>query len=191
MNIPVNQTNYQIVPTFQLTKSKISYPISLDQAKRHLRIDNDFVDDDDYIQDLVYAATQMAENYLEKDIAKTLNTLRIDEFDDDTLSVYEGNFIELVSVKDSNGTAIGTIHQTSVHYDFFNLEWTGTLNADPIVILFHTGYNESECPEIIRQAILIKIGDLYDNSRSSLIYSGLTDSKVFETILNSYKSIRF
>jgi hypothetical protein len=189
MNIPVN-TYYPItIPGYQLTKSKETYPISLDQVKRHLRLDNDFMDDDDYIQDLIYASTQLAENYLGKDISKTLNTLRIDQFDDDTVQIMDGNFISVVSVKDSNGSAIGTIHQTSTHYDYFTIEWVTSVASDPIEIKYYTGYDT--CPEVIKQSILIKCADLYDNTRTSLIYSGLTDSKVFENLLESYKSIRF
>jgi hypothetical protein len=191
MNIPIDNSNYQIIPIFQLTKSKISYPLSLDIVKRHLRLDNDFMDDDDYIQDLIYAATQYAENYLGKDIAKTENTLRIDDFDDDSLQVMEGNFISIISVKNAGGVSIGTIHQTSVHYNYFTIEWTGNVASDPIEIKFYTGHEDGTYPEIIKQAILIAVADFYDNSRTSLIFSGLTDSKIFERCLESYKSIRF
>lgn len=179
------------LPEYQLTKTKISYPLSLDIVKRHLRLDNDFVDDDDYIQDLIYSATQMAENYIGKDIAKTKNVLRIDDFTDDNLKVMEGNFLSVLSVTDSNLNSIGTIHQTSVHYDYFTIEWTSEISADPLIVTFYTGFDDNTYPELLKQAILIAIGDFYDNSRTSLIYSGLTDSKIFERILNSYQSIRF
>jgi hypothetical protein len=179
------------LPGYQITKTREIYPLSLCQIKRHLRLHNDFTDDDDYLMDLLYSATQLAENYLNKAIAKTKNVLRIDDFNSDALKIYEGNFLSIVSVLDASNVAIGTIHQTSVHYDYFTVEWASSICADPITITFYTGYEEDETPELIRQSILIKIADMYDNQRSSLNWNGMTDSKVFETILNGFIAIRF
>lgn len=180
-----------ILPYTQLTKVREIYPIDYVTAKKHLRIDEDFEDDDEYIDTLCITATQLAENYLNKAIAKTLNTLRIDDFDDNWLQVMEGNFLSVVSVLDANNRAIGTIHQTSSHYDYFTIEWTTTISSNPLTVNFYTGYNDGETPELIKQAILIKVADLYDNQRSSLNWSGMQDSKVFETILNGFIAIRF
>lgn len=175
----------------QETKTKLLYPLSLCEVKRHLRIDNDFVDDDDYLTGLIQTATMIAENYIEKDIAKTEVVLRIDEFDSDWIRINEGNFLSVVSVLDSNNASIGTIHQTSKHDDFFQIEWTTSICSDPLTITYYSGFNEDETPAIIKQAILIKIADLYDSQRADLNWSGLTDNKVFEQILNFYKIIRF
>jgi hypothetical protein len=179
------------IPDDQLTKTRMIYPLSLCTIKRHLRLDNDFIDDDDYLEQLRKAGTQMAEAYLNKAIAKTLNVLRIDDFYSDTLKIYEGNFLSLVSVVNSSSVALGTLYQTSVHYDYFTLQWTNSICADPVTITFYTGFEEDQTPELINQAILIKIADLYDNSRSDFNWGGMNDNKVFETILNSYQAIRF
>lgn len=180
-----------ILPIDQLTKTKLIYPLSLENVKRHLRVDMTFLDDDDYIVDLISAATQMAENYIGKDIAYTKNVLRYDDFSDSWIKIFEGNFLSVESVKNENDVSIGIIHQTSIHYDYFTIEWEQSISADPLTITFYTGFINNTTPELLKQAILIKCGDLYDNSRSSLIYSGLTDSKVFENILSTYQSLRF
>jgi hypothetical protein len=179
------------IPEDQITKTKLVYPVTLCEAKRHLRIHNDFKDDDDYISDLIKAATTLAENYINKDIAKTSNVLRINEFYSDSIKIYEGNFLSLTSVLNASSVAVGTVVQTSKHFDYFSIEWTAYIDSDPLTINFNTGYEEDECPELIKSAILIKIGDLYDNSRSSWIYSGMMDSKTFETIMNYYVAARF
>lgn len=175
----------------QLTKVKVTYPLTLNIIKRHLRLDNDFVDDDDYIVELIKSATQLAENYIGKDIAYTKNVLRLDDFSDSSIQIMEGNFVSVDSVVNYASAPVGTIHSTSKHYDFFTIEWEGTITSDPLTITYYTGFANGDTPELIKQAILIKIADLYDNSRTSLIYSGLTDSKVFENILNGYQAIRF
>jgi len=174
---------------YNITKSKALYPISLAEAKRHLRVDVDFRDDDDYIENLITAATTLAENYINKDIAKTTNTLRIYDFSSDYLEVYEGNYISIIDVVDSNDASIGTLDYILNHDNSFIVEWTDTITTDPITLTYYTGYDE--CPVLIKQAILTKIGDLYDSARSNFAWNGMQDNKVFETILNFYIEQRF
>lgn len=76
--------NYAIV---QETRTPLIYPLSLCEVKRHLRIDNDFHDDDDYLENLIKVATQIAENYIEKSIALTEVKMRIDCFACDWASI--------------------------------------------------------------------------------------------------------
>lgn len=173
------------LPVEQLTKTIEDYPLSLNAIKRHLRLDNDFVDDDAYLMELLKAATQYTEGFLNKAVTKTKNVLRLDDFSGSAIQIYEGNFLSLID------PSVGTVKQTSVHYDYFTIEFVDSIAADPLYVTLYTEFEIETCPELIKQAILIKIADLYDNSRTSLIYSGLTDSKVFETLLQSYQSYRF
>lgn len=71
---------FQNIPLNQITKTKVSFPVSLDEAKRHLRVDETFEIDDDFIQGLIFAATLRAEQYIGKDIALTNNVLILDDF---------------------------------------------------------------------------------------------------------------
>lgn len=179
------------LPDYQITAQRELYPVTLSEIKRHLRLHNDFVDDDDYLMVLREVATQMAENYINKAISKTLNTIRIDDFNSDFIKIMEGNFLSVVDVTDSGGSSIGTVKQTSVHYDFFTIEWTASIASDPLTITFYTGFEEDQTPNVIKHAILIKIADLYDNQRSDYNWNGYADNKVFETILNAYVAMRF
>jgi len=198
-------TLYGLVSTTQLTKTKISYPLSLSEVKRHLRLDNDFVDDDDYIMTLINAGTQIAENYIGKDIALTSNTLRIDNFgtflannqsvnitagfNGDYIKIFDGNFLSVTSVLDGNSNPIGTIAQTSKHEDYFLIEWVQSITGDPITINYLTGFNDTiTIPEVIKQAILVKISDLYDSERSSYNFNSSKKGDVFENLLNFYKN---
>lgn len=175
----------------QETRTKEIYPVTLCEVKRHLRIDNDFVDDDAYLESLIQAATTMAENYIDKSIAKTLTEVRIDDFSGDFIKIFDGNFINVVSVLDSSDVSIGTIHQTSKHDDYFSIEWNDSFSSDPLKISYYAGFNEDATPALLKQAVLIKIADLYDSQRASLNWSGLINNRVFEEILNYYKNYRF
>ena len=181
-------TNFALT---QETKTKLSYPLSLDIVKRHLRIDNDFTDDDSYLETLIVTATEIAENFIEKDIAKTSTVLRIDDFQGDWVRVNDGNFLSIVSITNSSDVSVGTLKQVSKHNDFFQIEWENSIDVDPIKITYLSGYNDDEVPKSIQQAILIKCSDLYDNQRADMNWSGLMDNKVFETILTPFKAIRF
>ena len=57
-----------------------SEPISLAEAKRHLRIDN--TDDDDYITSLIEVARRAAEDRMERTLITTTWKLTLDEFPD-------------------------------------------------------------------------------------------------------------
>jgi hypothetical protein len=179
------------VPEDQLIKTREIYPVSLCEIKRHLRIDNDFTDDDDYLIQIRNSAVQLAENYLNKAICKTSNELRIDEFNSDTIKIYEGNFLSMISVLNASSVAITTTYTTNSHYNFFTIEWTSSVCSDPIYLNFYTGYEEDACPELIKQAILIKIGDFYDSQRADVAWSGLTNQRVFESILDGFTAVRF
>jgi hypothetical protein len=180
------------LPDYQITKTKVSYPLSLEMIKRHLRLHNDFSDDDDYIMELLYSATQMVENYMNKSVAKTLNTLRIDDFNNDVVQIYEGNFLSLSTITDENSTSLlSSVVQTSAHYDYFTIEFDGQKSADPLTLEFYTGFELETTPELLKQAIMIQVSDFYDNNRSSYNWNGVQDSKIFERILNQYASYRF
>ena len=177
--------------TVQETKEKLNYPLSLTEVKRHLRMDMTYNDDDDYLEGLIETATTMAENYIEKNIALTLVSIRIDDFSDNWIRINDGNFISIEDVLDIDGNPIGTVKQTNKHDDFFQIEWEQLISTKQLTIKYLAGYPENETPAIIKQAILIKIADLYDSQRADMNWSGLVDNKVFETILNYYKTTRF
>ena len=169
----------------QETRTRLFYPLTLLEIKRHLRIDNDFEDDDDYLMGLAETATVMAENYIDKPISKTQVDLRVDDFNGDWIRVNEGNFISIIDI------STGTIKQTSKHDDFFQIDFTDYIEVDPLKLSYYAGYLEDQTPAIIKQAILIQIATLYDSGRSDFNWGGMQNNKVFENILNYYKNVRF
>ena len=171
------------------TKAVDTYPVSLDEAKRHLRIDDGWDKDDDYIRNLIYAATQKCEEYIGKDIAYTTNVLQYWNFVGQDFWIEEGNFNSLTSVKDwQNSTAISTDH-TEIYYNRVYVRLSGSADQNPLHINYVTGYSAGECPPIIKQAILVKIGDLYDVERQS--YSPDKENYAYQRLLDSYKIILY
>ena len=171
-------------------KTKVSYPVSLSEAKRHLRVEDDWHEDDDYIQNLVYAATAKAEQYIGKDIAETTNTQSIYDFSGDSIQVSEGNFESFTQAVDDTSTLV-SVDYTDVFYNHANVYFDNSSTSDPLVISYVTGFDDGECPPLIKQAVLIKIGDLYDIERQSYLMGSIRENKAFESLLDSFRYITF
>jgi uncharacterized phiE125 gp8 family phage protein len=58
----------------------VTEPVSIADAKQHLRIDADFTDDDLYIQSLITASRYWAENYVDRTFLRTQLQMRMDFF---------------------------------------------------------------------------------------------------------------
>jgi len=175
-------------------KTRTSWPVSLYEAKRHLRVEEDFTDDDDYIQNLIYAATQIAENYIGKDIAETSNVQRLFDFCGQYLNIPKGNFIEFTQgiIEDSSTLVSAIDTQIFNNYAYIKLNSSvSTGEFTPFTIYYKTGYAELNVPESIKQAVLIKIADLYDVDRQSANISSLRETKAFENLLNAYRKVFF
>lgn len=171
-----------------------SWPVSLSEAKRHLRVDEDVNDDDDYIQELIYAATEKAEDYIGKDIAETTNVQELFDWNGQYLKIPKGNFISFTQgIIEDSSTLVSAI-DTQIFYNYAYIKLSSSVSTSeftPFVITYKTGYNEGNCPKTIKQAILIKIADLYDVNRQSYTIGNIKENKAFENLLNAYRKVSF
>jgi uncharacterized phiE125 gp8 family phage protein len=55
-------------------------PVSVAEAKQHLRIDSDFTDDDLYVASLITAARHYVENYVDRTLLRTQLRMKLDYF---------------------------------------------------------------------------------------------------------------
>ena len=173
-------------------KTKVSWPISLSEAKRHLRIEDDFHEDDDYVQNLIYAATAKAEQYIGKDIAETTNIQHLYDVSSDSVQIQEGNFLSFTDAS-VGGTSL-TVGHTEIYYNYVNVEFTSSFTVsddNPFSLYYKTGFDDGDCPPLVKQAILIKIGDLYDIERQSYVMGSIRENKAFEHLLDSFRYIQF
>jgi len=179
-----------------ITKVKSDYIISLSEVKQHLRVDTE--DEDNYILQLIKASVNYAEQYIQKDIAVTANTLVIKSFSGSVIEVDEGNLVSITSVKDEELTS----YSESTHYELtkydshFEIDFSDSnvyFNDEDITLVFVTGYTLDTLPASIRQAIYIKVADLYDVDRTSYgfnSYERNAAQNAFESLLNYYMAQR-
>jgi len=152
-------------------KTKSDWPVSSTDVKSHLKIDPDDFDNDNYLDSItIPSATRYCENFIGKDIALTKNVLAIDSFSGSDVRINSGNLISVEYVITDSSTLV-TDYTIVWNRDYFILEFPSLVTSDPLKVEFTTGYNEGECPEDIKSAVLIKCCDEFDVERSSYILS--------------------
>jgi len=165
-------------------------------------------DEDTYVTGLLYAAQEMAENFLRKKLlTQTLGKL-LDEFCNDMVLLPMGPVQEVVGITyiDAYGTSATvdpdlyrvevrrTPQYVKLHY---GISWPDTLfgREDAVEIEYVTGYGTGEnVPAPIRHAILFMVGHFYSNREAVQIGPGIVSLKVpqsAEWLLWPYRDFRF
>jgi uncharacterized phiE125 gp8 family phage protein len=182
---------------FNTTKTKVTYYILTDDAKAHLNIETSFVADDVYIAGLIKDATQIAENYIDADIAETTNVHEIYDYAGTFVSLESTPFISLESVTYLDSAAA---EQTVTKADILikkgtqktELTLPNSLSTKLLTCNYTSGYSAAaNVPPNIHRAILQKIADLYDVNRGSMMSKAFIDSKAFERALSFNKRIGY
>jgi hypothetical protein len=177
--------------SYNVKKTKTTYPVSLNELKTHLRIDQANNEDDDYLtNNVIKAATRKAENFIDKDIALTKCVYTVNDYSSSYLNIPEGNLISFDYLI-SDASTLLNYSDLEIEEGEFHLEFDNIVTSDPLTLQFTTGYATNMCPEDIKQAIMIECGNYYDMERSSYSYSNVKKSDVFERLLQPHKIIRW
>lgn len=157
-------------------------PITLEEARNHLRLDADSDSDghpDDSLIENVYlpAARQFCEDFLGWSIAYKTIELALDKFPDDFELLYPANSIVSVKYIDSDGDE-QTLDPDGYTLDgYSNPSWLiinngyswPSVSAVPnaVKVIYTTGYgvdsDADQVPFAIKAAILLQLGHLYEN----------------------------
>ena len=189
--------------TYLATPSTI-YPVSLTEAKLHLKVD--ISTDDALIQNLIIAATHLSEEYtnrffLNTDVVMTcsdwsdLNAL----FKSNVTYDYSTNTIKYYAPGDGNTFTTWNNLNYNVVIEYQpaqvsireNKTFPSIQNrSDAIQITYKSGYGSSatNVPQEIKQAILLTIGNFYSN-RSSVVVGRISTELPLNVkwLLNTYK----
>ena len=160
-------------------------PVTLTEAKAHLRVTAS--DDDTYITALVKVARQMAETYLKRSICTQTLDYSLDSFPAEidlprpparsitsiTYTDEDGNSQSLSSAvyqTDLSGSVLHSI-KTAVDQSWPSTQ-SGAYNA--VVVRYVAGYavptdSPDLIPSPIKQAILLTVGELYENREETVI----------------------
>lgn len=163
-------------------------PVTLEEAKAHLRVD--VTDDDDLITALITAARQMVEMVLRRALLSQDWELRLDAFPaSDTLEIPLPPLqsIAAITYTQQDGTSV-TFAATEYTVDTGSTPGRIALNSGAswpgdslsalggVQIAFTAGYASADAvPQAIRQALLLLVGHLYENREA------VTDTKTLQT----------
>lgn len=165
---------------YQLVTAPAIEPISLADAKRHLRVD--FDDDDVLIAMLLAAARQNAESYMGRALVSQVWDFYLDDFprDGSPIKLMPAPVIEVQGVfygddsPEPEMAASGYILDTAAAPARLTLvpggSWPSlTPSTNAVRIRFRAGYADGRVPDDIKAGILLNLGSLYANRETVVI----------------------
>ena len=185
--------------TYQVITPASTYPVSLSEAKSHLKVDT--TADDTYITSIIKAATQLSEEYTNRFFIDTVIDQTCSDFAQlQTLFKSKVSAVAHVKYYDSDNslqTLSATIYDTQLQYEPSQIQLADdksfpeiTKRNDAVVARYTVGYGSaaSDVPEIIKQAILLTIGNFYQNRNSVVIGRIATELPMnVKWLLDTYK----
>jgi len=193
--------------TYKITQQPASEPLTLEEAKAHLRILLSETYDDTYITALITAARNVVENKTWRSLVSQQWSLNLDYTELNHYSLYQNNgamqpqIIELekcpiisvdsityYDVNNSQQTLSSSAYQVDILHEpariVLNNPPTCYNKLNTLTINFTAGY--STVPESIKAAMKIIISDMY-TFRETIVLSRTTELQSVENLLNPYK----
>lgn len=186
--------------SLMLVTAASEMPVSVEEAKSHLNIDHD--DDDTLLETYVEAATDDAERFLGRALIDQTWDYSFDEFPDAEIVLPKLPLIEVVGVfyKDAAGDeqefeaftvdlASGKIYLPT------GGSWpTAATVPSAVRVRFRAGYLDTgvspavaNVPAAIKAAILIGVGEFYQNRESVVIGQTVAHLPTWERLLRRYR----
>ncbi len=189
--------------SLQLVTAPASEPVTLAEAKSHLRVT--VTDDDTLITSLIVAARQWIENFTRRALITQTWDYFLDAFDDGGIEIPRPPLISVGSVKyvDNDG-ATQTLATSEYTADTaaerglvrlaYGKSWPGTrTQANAVTIRFTAGYaTAADVPGPIKSACLLMLGELYERRETAIVGTIINEVPVSaEYLLWPYRSLRF
>ena len=185
--------------TYQVITPASTYPVSLTEAKSHLKVDTSA--DDTYIESIIKAATQLSEEYTNRFFIDTVIEQYASSFAElQTLFKSKVSAVAHVKYYDSDNslqTLSATVYDTQLNYEPSQIQLADSQNFpsitkrnDAVLARYTVGYGSaaSDVPEIIKQAILLTIGNFYENRNSVITGKTATELPMnVKWLLDTYK----
>jgi len=165
-------TNY-----FFTKNTGLSPFVTLEKAKKQLKLEADFTEEDDLIEDYIEAATVAAEDYLNKKIFKGVLTFECSSFTNPFVFTQNDDADAVASVKyyakDGDGETLTTVADTdyklrkSSSIGCKEIKFTATLpetevRDDAVIIKINQGFAVADLPKPIYQAIMLMVTSMYE-----------------------------
>jgi uncharacterized phiE125 gp8 family phage protein len=183
--------------SLKLITAPAAEPVSLVEAKAHLRVD--VTDDDTLITALIVAAREAAEHITGRSLMPATWELALDGFVD-AIDLPRPPLLSITSVKyvDTSGDQ-QTVANGAWMLDSYSEPgrlmpsygecWPATrAQANAVLIRYTAGYaNAAAVPQQIKNWMLLRIGMLYENRESVVTGVTLTELPYVDRMLDAYR----
>ena len=185
-----------------LKVAPVAEPISLDEAKRHLRIDIDETDHDDYLQDLITVAREQVETITwRKLVTQTWYAYLQNWPRGEYIELPFGNLQSVTAIKytdddgdestwDNTEYIVGTDYQKGRVTLADGYTWPNeTLYpSNPIEIEFLCGYGLAvSVPSRLKHAMKMIMSELFENRETSIIGVSFQEMDTVNNLLSDYR----
>lgn len=184
--------------SWSVTTPAADEPVTLDEAKLHLRADD--TADDTLITALIQAAREHVESVCERALMPQTWTERQDSFPS-VLALRGGLVSAVTSVKyvdadgvqqtmDPSAYLADLATQPATVRPVYGTEWPTTRQQPgAVAVQYSVGYADAaSVPAALKAAILLLVGDLYAN-REAIIDAKLVENRAVSRLLLPYKRI--
>lgn len=184
--------------TYQVITPASTYPVSLTEAKLHLKVD--ITTDDTLITNLIVAATQVSEEYTNRFFIDTVVNQTCSDFKE-LSELFKSKVSAVTHIKyydSDNAQQVWASSNYVVNKEYepcqINLVVDGSFpniadRIDAIECRYTVGYGTaSDVPDVIKQAILLTLGNWYENRMS--VITGRTTTEMpmsAKFLLDTYK----
>lgn len=167
--VPTIKTNFEMVTDVKIENGTATTVVTLAKAKKQLRLETSFNEEDELIQDYIEAAIKNAENFIGGNITDKNYTYLLDGFDSEL--VFEAFPIKsITSIKywkdETKETMPDTDYKlTALNQKVSKIRFTKELpnvdkRFDAVEVVVNVGMATIEKP--IQQAILLMVSDMYE-----------------------------
>lgn len=169
--------------TTRVLTAPLEEPVTLAEAKAHLRIEDDITDDDDLITALIAAARQVAENLTSRALVRQQLEVSLECFPS-VIELPGGHFLEMTHLKYINATGTLTTLVADTDYQIdsrrepalvlpaYGKSWPGTRAVpNAVTVTYWAGYAPGDgsptdyrenIPAAIKQWIKLRVAHLYE-----------------------------
>ena len=182
-----------------LKTAPVAEPISLDEAKRHVRIDIDETDHDDYLQDLITVAREQVEMITWRRLGSQTWYAYLDDWPSaDYIELPFGSLISVTAIKytdvdgdESTWSSAEYIVDTNYQKgrvtlaDGYTWPSENLYPSNPIEIEFVCGV--VTIPAQVKHAMKMIISELFENRETSIVGVSFQEMEMVNNLLSNYR----
>lgn len=160
--------------------------VSLELVKKQLKIESDFTEDDELLQVFMDSAINQVENFIERSIAKQTTIYIQPTFKEFIFERKADNdTVEKVEYwSDENGDAVGlpttSFSVSNMNSELRRVSFKNLPDVDVVKVAVYItqGYDESNLPSAIKQAMLLMITESYEKRENRSAVNFTTAEKL-------------